>query len=101
MSNCRTGRLLFGVVLYVCIGSLSIRAAGIDTVARATLSAAEARLGIARAQGRVFAFRFTYEVTHPSDEGWPVRTYLRRTVAGMSPHFFFHESHPLSRIKTD
>ena len=67
--------------------SVSIRALADGASHAATLSAAEIRSGIAGAQARITAFRITYEVAYPSDEGWPAGTYLRRTVAAMADVF--------------
>ena len=84
--------LLTAMAAEICTVSLLTAAIADDGAPRATLSASQVRSGISQAQARIVAFRITYEITYPSEEGWPLGGYLRRTTAAKSPHFFFHET---------
>lgn len=91
MIRCRNSPQWLWVAAAVLIAP-SAMVAGAEEPPAATFSAEEIRAGIAKAQDRLFAFRIEYEVEYPSDADWPSGTYLRRTVAVMSPGLFFHES---------
>lgn len=71
---------------------LPLAALADDAGPPARLAAGEIRTGIARTHAKVTAIRVTYVAEYPPDEGWPPGTYLRRTVAAMSPGSFFHET---------
>jgi hypothetical protein len=85
-------RRLATAIEFICLALLSADAFAKEVAPSAALTDIELRVGVARAQEPITAFRITYEIEYPADEGWPAGAYLRRTVAAASPYFFFHET---------